>query len=404
MKDETIHTLPPREAADRVKRLQAWMREDSVDAVFIFQNADLYYFSGTIQRGLLAIPCSGDPAYLVNKSMARAERESAWMHLVVLPRMDDIPKILGAEGFGPFARIGLETDVLPTDYYLRMVRLFPETEFSDASHAIRTIRMIKSPYEIEQIKRASQMLESAWRRLPGWIHPGATELEILALMEQYLRLQGHQGILRTRGFNSEIGYGAFSIGDNACFPTSFPGSTGFRGLYPAISNTGSNRSLEPGEPLLVDIAGGYQGYLADAARTFSLGPLPEDMRRAHTMLMDLNSEIELMLKPGTECRRICEYAFEIIGDSPYISGFMGVGDNFMKYVGHGIGLELDEWPVLAPKSDAILAPGMVLAVEPKIFFPRRGGVGMENMYRITDTGFEKLTPFDEDIVVVENPQ
>ncbi|MBN2317970.1 MAG: aminopeptidase P family protein [Acidobacteria bacterium] len=400
MKDETIHMLPPREAADRVRRLQAWMRKDSVDAVFIFQNADLYFFSGTIQRGLLVIPCSGDPVYLVNKSMTRAESESAWKRLVPLPRMDDIPKILEAEEYGPFARIGLEMDVLPADYYLRMLRLFPETEFLDASKAIRTIRMIKSPYETEQIRKASQMLDSAWQHLPDWIRPGATELEILAQMEQHLRLQGHQGILRTRGFNYEVGYGAFSVGDNACFPTSFPGSTGFKGLYPAISNTGSRRRLEPGEPLMVDIAGGYGGYLADAARTFSPGPLPPDMRQAHAMILDLNREIESMLKPGTECSRICNYAFEKIGESPYARGFMGVGDNYMKYIGHGIGLELDEWPVLAPKSDAVLASGMVLAIEPKIFFPGRGGVGIENMYRITDTGFEKLTPFDEDIIVV----
>ncbi len=404
MIDEWTHTLPESEAADRVRQLQTWMHSADMDAVFIFQNTDLYYFSGTIQRGLLVIPCSGDPVYLVNKSMTRAERESAWKHLVSLPRMDNIPKILEAEGFGPFVRVGLEMDVLPADYYLRMAGLFPDTEFLDASKTVRTNRMIKSPYEIERIRMASRMLDSAWRCLPGWIRPGATELEILAKMERHLRLQGHQGILRTRGFNYEIGYGAFSAGDNACFPTSFPGSTGFKCLYPAISNAGSHRRLESGEPLMVDIAGGYGGYLADAARTFSLGSLPEDMRQAHTVLMHLNSEIESMLKPGTESSRICNYAFETIGESPYAAGFMGVGDNFMKYIGHGIGLELDEWPVLAPRSEAVLASGMVLAIEPKIFFPGRGGVGVENMYRITDTGFEKLTPFSEDIIVVDNPR
>jgi Xaa-Pro dipeptidase len=404
MKDEKMHKLPEREAADRVRKLQEWMQNTSIDAAFLFQNTDLYYFSGTIQRGLLVVPCSGDPVYLVNKSMARAEQESVWKNLTALPRIDDIPKILEAEGFGPFVRIGLETDVLPADYYLRMMRLFPGTEFLDASKAIRTLRMIKSLYEIEQIGKATQMLDSAWQRLPDWIRPGATELEILARMEQHLRLQGHQGILRTRGFNYEIGYGAFSIGDNACFPTSFPGSTGFKGLYPAISNAGSRRRLETGEPLMVDISGGYGGYLADAARTFSLGPLPADMRQAHAVILDLNRELELMLKPGTECSRICNYAFEKIAGSPYAPGFMGVGDNYMKYVGHGIGLELDEWPVLAPKSDATLVPGMVLAIEPKIFFPGRGGVGIENIYRITDAGFEKMTLFNEDIIVVDNPQ
>jgi len=399
-----MDTLPESEAADRVRRLQAWMREASIDATFVFQNTDLYYFSGTIQRGLLAIPCSDDPVYLVNKSMARAERESAWKQIVSLPRMDDIPKILEAEGCGPFARIGLETDVLPADYYFRMAKLFPDTEFPDASNAIRSVRMIKSSYEIEQIRKASQMLDSAWRCLPEWIRAGATELEVLAQMEKHLRLLGHQGILRTRGFNYEVGYGAFSAGDNACFPTSFPGSTGFKGLYAAISNTGSRRRLEAGEPLLVDIAGGYGGYLADAARTFSLGPLPPDMRQAHALLLELNREIESMLMPGAKCSRICDYAFEKTGESPFASGFMGAGDNYMQYLGHGIGLELDEWPVLSPKSDACLESGMVLAIEPKIFFPDRGGVGIENMYRITDTGFEKLTPFNEDIIVVDNPQ
>jgi methionine aminopeptidase len=128
-------------------------------------------------------------------------------------------------------------------------------------------------------------------------------------VEQFLRLEGHQGIQRTRGFNYEVGYGAFSAGANACVPTSFPGSTGFMGLYPAISNTGSERRLAPGETLLVDICGGYGGYLADAARTYALGDLPSDMCKAHAWVLELNNEIESMLKPGMECSRICDYAF-----------------------------------------------------------------------------------------------
>jgi Xaa-Pro aminopeptidase len=260
--------------------------------------------------------------------------------------------------------------------------------------------MTKSPYEADQIRKAAQMLLKAWEQLPAWIRPGATELEVLAEMERFLRLQGHQGIQRTRGFNYEIGYGAFSAGANACYPTSFPGSTGFIGLYPAISNTGSERRLAPGEPLLVDISGGYGGYLADAARTFAIGTLAADMRDAHALVLELNGEIESMLKPGTECRQICEYAFSRIEGTSYASAFMGVGDNHLRYIGHGVGLELDELPVLAPGSDVKLEPGMTIAIEPKIFFPERGGVGIENMYLITGQGFEKLTPFKEEIILV----
>jgi Xaa-Pro dipeptidase len=390
--------LPFSEAENRMRRLQRWMQDSAVDAVFILQNADLYYFSGTIQNGLLCLPSSGDPVYLANKSLARAREESAWKRVFPLPKLEDAPGILGASGINPLKRVGIEMDVLPAAHYFRIAKSFPRVEFLDASGAIRAIRMIKSPYEADQIRNAAQMIMRAWQQLPSWIRPGATELEVLAQMEQYLRLQGHQGIQRTRGFNYEIGYGAFSAGPDACFPTSFPGSTGFKGLYPAISNTGSERRLTPGEPLLVDISGAYGGYLADAARTYAIGSLDPDMRDAHAMVLELNLEIETMLRPGMECCKICDHAFAKLSGSPYAATFMGAGDNHLRYIGHGVGLELDELPVLASKSDAVLEAGMILAIEPKIFFPERGGVGIENMYRITDTGFEKLTPYREDII------
>jgi Xaa-Pro aminopeptidase len=290
-------------------------------------------------------------------------------------------------------------DVLPAANYFRIAEAFPEVDFEDASSTIRSIRMIKSSYEVDQIRKASQMILRAWEMLPGWIRPGATELEVLAKMEHFLRLLGHQGIQRTRGFNYEIGYGAFSAGANACFPTCFPGSTGFKGLYPAISNTGSLHRLNPEEPLLVDIAGGYGGYLADAARTFAIKRLPSDMLDAHAWILELNHEIESMLKPGMECSLICNHAFDKAEDLGTPASFMGIGDNRLRYIGHGVGLELDEWPVLSSKSNVSLEPGMVLAIEPKIFFPDRGGVGIENMYLITEAGFEKLTQYQEEIII-----
>jgi Xaa-Pro aminopeptidase len=378
--------------------MQQWMKKLSVDAVFILQNADLYYFSGTIQSGLLCIPGEGNPVYLVRKSLTRAKQECPWDRVIPLSRMEDVPGILAANGVKSLKRIGLEMDVLPAANYLRITKLFSGADFVDASAGIRAIRMIKSPYEIVQIKNAAQMLLHTWEKLPGWIRPGLTELEILAQAEQFLRLQGHQGIQRTRGFNYEVGYGAFSAGANACAPTSFPGSTGFIGLYPAISNTGSERRLAAGEPLLVDICGGYGGYLADAARTYVIGSLPSDMRDAHSWVLDLNREIESMLKPGADCGEICDHAFEKADSSPYADTFMGAGDNRMRYLGHGVGLELDELPVLTSGTGARLEAGMILAIEPKIFFPDRGGVGIENMYRITDAGFEKLTVFCEEII------
>jgi Xaa-Pro dipeptidase len=394
-----MNLLPFSEAENRVRKMQQWMQKSSIDAVFIFQNTDLYFFSGTTQSGLLCLPCVGDPIYLVTKSAVRANWESAWKSIVALPKLEKAPEILESEGIGGLRKVGLEMDVIPANNYFRITRSFPDVEFLDASPVIREIRMIKSPYEVNQIREAAKMILQAWQQLPSWIRPGATELEVLAQMEQYLRLQGHQGMLRTRGFNYEIGYGAFSAGANACFPTSFPGSTGFKGLYPAVSNAGSEHRLAPGEPLIVDIAGAHGGYIADATRTFAVGSLPSDLQKAHTWILELNYEIESMLVPGTQCRKISDHAFAKADDSPFADTFMGFGDNHLRFIGHGVGLELDELPVLAPKSSHQLKAGMVLAIEPKVFFPDRGGVGIENMYLITETGFEKLTPYREDIII-----
>ncbi len=151
---------------------------------------------------------------------------------------------------------------------------------------------------------------------------------------------------------------------------------------------------------MVDIAGGYGGYIADKTRVFSIGELARDMREAQEFVLQLNGRIESMLKPGAVCSDIYAQALEIVKDSPYAATFMGAGDNQVRFIGHGVGLELDELPLIAPKYDVPLESGMTIAIEPKVFFPDRGGIGVENTYLITGTSFEKLTPFREDIISV----
>lgn len=398
-----MNLLPKSEATARVEQLQRWLRDTSVDAAFIFQNVDLFYFAGTVQSGMLCLPAQGEPLYLVQKSASRARMESPWQRLVPFPGFKKLPEWLANEGIAGLSKVGLEIDVLPTGYYLRLRELFPHVEFVDASEAIRRIRMIKSTYEVDQIRQAAGMLRRAFERLPQWIRPGVTELELSAHLEGFLRTQGHQGIVRMRGFNNQIGYGTLSSGASASYPTPFPGPVGFVGLYPAVPVGGGEHTLSPGETLMADIVGGYGGYLADKTRTFALGKIPRDMELAHRLVLDLNGEIETMLRPGTISSQIYRYAIERIKETPYASGFMGAGDSQVRFVGHGVGLELDELPVLAGGFDIPLEPGMTIAVEPKIFFPERGGVGIENTYLVTDSGFEKLTAFPEEVISVPLP-
>jgi Xaa-Pro dipeptidase len=395
-----MNLLTRAEVETRLRRFQSWMAKSSVDAVFVMQNADLYYFAGTVQVGVLCLPACGEPLYLVQKSLERARLESPWERLLPSPGMKQIPDLLSTEGLGNCRTIGLELDVLPASYYLRFQDLFPHTRFVDASDAIRKTRMIKSPYEVEQTRKAAALLAQGFDALRGWIRTGVTELEVSSRLEGFLRLQGHQGITRMRGFNSEIAYGPIASGPSSSHPTCFNGPVGFVGLYPAVPNGSGKRRLAAGDTVVADIVGGVEGYLADKTRTYALGEPVPDLRRAHQFTLDLLGEIEGMLRPGVVCSQIYQYALTRAEDSPYAQNFMGAGGNRVRFVGHGLGLELDEPPVLAANFDIPLEAGMTIAIEPKMFFPQRGGVGIENTYLITASGFEKLTKFPEDLIVV----
>jgi Xaa-Pro dipeptidase len=385
-----MELLPKHEAEYRVGQLQGWMKQAAVDAVFVYQNADLFYFSGTVQAGMFCIPATGEPLFLVQKSLSRARVESPWSRLVAMPNPKKAPDILAGGGL-KLDRVGLELDVLPANHYFRLQRLYSGVEFVDASDAIRNVRMIKSEYEVAQIRRAALMLDAAFRRIPEWMTPGITEIDIAARLEGFLRSQGHQGLTRMRGFNSELAYGTVSSGASASYPTCFAGPVGFVGLYPAVPNGAGTNRLKAGETMMVDYVGGFGGYIADETRTFGMGAVPEDVVQAHTFTIGLMAEIESMLRPGTICSEIYAAAMARIEESPYAAGFMGVGDSRVRFIGHGVGLELDELPVLAAGFDIPLQQGMTIAIEPKIFFPDRGGAGIENTYLITASGFENLT-------------
>jgi Xaa-Pro aminopeptidase len=395
---ERIDLLPRAEADARLGRLQRWMQQAEVDAALVLQNADLFYFAGTVQVGVLCLPAAGEPLYLVQKSLARARIESPWERLVPLRRLEQAPDLIAAEGFGHPGRIGLELDVLPAATYLKLQALFPSSTFVDASDAIRRTRMLKSPYEVAEMRRAARMLARTFEQVPAWLVPGITELELHARVESFLRRQGHQGITRMRGLNHEVGFGTISSGASACYPTPFPGPVGFVGLYPAVPNGGSRRAVESGSPVMFDIVGGAGGYIADQTRVFAAGRVDPELAAAHRFAVELLGELEGMLRPGRPGAELYPHALERVRESPYAATFMGIGEDRVRFVGHGVGLELDELPVVSGRLELPLEAGMTIALEPKIFFPGRGGVGIENTYLVTETGFENLTPFPSEIL------
>ena len=148
---------------------------------------------------------------------------------------------------------------------------------------------------------------------------------------------------------------------------------------------------------MVDMAGNYTAYMTDMTRVFSVGRLPELAYRAHQTAFLIESEIENIARPGTPCAELYEIAAKITEKQGLGAYFMGTKQQ-AKFVGHGIGIQINELPVLTPRSKDRLEPNMVFALEPKYVIPGVGAVGIENSFLVTETGLEKITQFTEDII------
>jgi Xaa-Pro aminopeptidase len=150
----------------------------------------------------------------------------------------------------------------------------------------------------------------------------------------------------------------------------------------------------------VDYVFAYRGYISDHARIFSIGPLPENLAQAHAAMIALQGRIMAMARPGTPSGAVYDFALEQAHAAGYGRHFMGAGEERIRFVGHGVGLELDEFPFLNTGQNLPLKEGMVIALEPKLIFPGKGAVGIENTHLVTSEGMERLGHFPDEVTLV----
>ena len=396
-----METIPSKEIDERIKKLQLKLREKEIEAAIIAQNVDLFYFTGTCQKGYLIVPAQGEPLFLVNKSLKRAQEESPLANIRFLQSFRNLPAAL-QENMPHPKKIGLELDVLPAHLYLRFQKIFPQAQIVDISMAIRKLRMLKSPYEIEIFRQGAAIDRQMLDAVPRFLREGKREVEFAAEIECFLRSLGHQGAVRMRQFNQETFYGHVMSGENLTYPTFFDGPTGGPGLSPAYPQGPGWKKIHKGEMVLVDYLTVYQGYCVDSTRFFFLGDnVPELLQKAHQVTLLIQDEIIKTAKPGVYCSEIYRLARQLAADSGFKDYFMGHSEDQAPFVGHGVGLELDELPFIADRQDYPLQEGMVFALEPKMIIPGLGAAGVENTLLVTDRGLEKITIYPEDIILVE---
>lgn len=396
---------PREEIGQRIARFQELLQQHDIQGALISQNVDLFYFSGTIQRSYLFIPAQGKPLLAVQRDFERALRESPLEQILPLKNHRQLGQILAEFSYSLRERIGLEMDVLPARLYLELQRDFPEADFMDVSELIKRVRMIKSDYEISQIRKACEILNQIMREAQRSIRPGMTEIEVDGLLRGLARRLGHQGRLRMRGYNQEMFFAHVFCGQTATIPSSLEAPLGGLGTTPAIAQGASFNRVAENEPIIIDLGVGINGYVTDITRTFVIGKLPRKLQEAYSFARGVKDFMEGWVRPGQRCSGLYWEIMRLVRQRGYQDHFLGYKGHQVSFVGHGIGLEIDEYPLIAPNFHMEFEENMVFAFEPKLVFPGIGAVGVEDDYRVTKTGVERLSTYDDDLLtIVSDPE
>ena len=396
-----MRITPATELINRTQSLQARMQAEGLDAVIMMQNADLFYFTGSIQQGILYVPASGETLYLVRKDYTRARMECGLKEVHPLKSPKDLPGILGDFGYPKPKRVGMELDVLPVALFQRMHKILAECAVIDATPLIRTVRAVKSKYEIEIMKDAALMVDKVYKRAKEVIRVGMTDLELAAELEFTARKQGHQGISRMRGFNSELFYGHIFSGADSAAPAYLDAPLGGIGVNPSIGQGASYKRIERNEPITVDFAGAFDGYLVDQTRILCIGGLPDELLKAYDDMVAIQARLKEIARPGVIWGDIYDECYAMACDMGYKDHFMGSSGAQVSFIGHGIGVEIDEFPFIARGfKEQALEEFMTFAFEPKAVFPGLGAVGIENTFWVAPDGLKHLTFSDESLAVL----
>lgn len=377
------------------------LTNNGIDSILIRANANMIYLTGTVVSGYAYLHKELElPVFFIERpSQAIDELPGNCRYSVRKPEL--IPDILKEKGFAITERTALEQEELSFSEYCRLSKLSETGKVSpvSANGIMLRARMVKTPFEIEVMRESALIHCKIYEDVPRLYREGMTELELQIELERAMRLRGSIGTFRCYGPRMEIFMGNIISGDNAQSPAPYDFAMGGVGT-PAMPMGATNRIIRPNSSVMVDLAGNYSVYNTDITRSYSVGTLPDRAYHAHEVARSICRFFEHHAKHGSSVADIYLHAQEKVAEEQLESVFMGT-EFQAKFVGHGMGIQINEQPVLTGKSKDTFQSGMTIAVEPKFVLPGIGPVGMENTYLITDNGVELLTPVEESIVPLD---
>src|SRR4030042_459276 len=391
--------VPDAEINNRIKKIQNLLREKNINGLFIVQRGDLFYFSGTSQNGVLYIPAEGKPLLMIIKYMPRAMKESSIENIIGIKSIKDIPGKI-ADFYGGYPKLlGFEFDVLPVRDFHLYKNLFPGYEYVDASHLILQTRMIKSEWEIIQMEKAAELAEKTFEYMRFTICPGISEMEFAGMFETFARRLGHGGFLRSRYYQAAAYPWHILSGKSGGVVGFLDAPASGTGTSAAFPCGAGGKPLFPNEPIMIDLGTVLNGYHMDETRMFAIGSMPHKALKACEASIEIHNEVLANVKPGITVSELYHTAVSKADSLGYSSQFLGPEGYKVVFVGHGIGLELVENPIIAKDKESRLEPGMTFSLEPKMVFENEFSAGIESVFLVTETGCRLISKVPVEIFI-----
>jgi Xaa-Pro aminopeptidase len=405
---EAIARVPEEELKRRQDSVRRHLQAVAPEAggILVFSRLNIYYLTGTYGQGVLWLPLSGEPVLLIRKGVNRARLEAGIKHILPFKSYSELPGLCADAG-SPFTpTLAAVMAGLTWQLGTMLAAKLKDYAIVPGDHAVALAKMVKSEFELDILRRCGEKHHRCLHDiLPTMIRPGMTERDIAHKAWEAFFSQGHMGILRMQAHDEEAFLGHVSAGDSGNYPSGFNGPLGLRGEHPASALMGNvNKIWEPGEPLMLDIGFQLEGYHTDKTQAYFAGAeasIPDDVRLAHDFCIELQDWLCATAKPGVTPEELYLHCLDEAERRGYAEGFMGLDENQVPFVGHGIGLTIDEFPPIAKGFTQPLEQGMVLALEPKQGIRGVSMVGVENTFEITADGCRCISGDEYDMVPVE---
>lgn len=375
----------------RIQRIQKVMQAMHIDACVLSSEVNVFYCTGLVYNGYFYLPSEGEAINFVKRPKVDLPNTiSIYKPEMILEKLEE-------RGIKSPKTALIEKDVLSFNSISRLQSALRIEQTEDASYLLRRLRSEKTEFEVEQVRACARQHEAVYKLIPSLYKKGMTDIELQIEIERQMRLHGSIGIFRSYGESMDIHMGSLLTGSNAEVASPFDFALGGAGTSASLPLGASGLPLKEGQTIMVDMAGNYSPWMTDMTRVFSIGKTTELAYRAHQVSIDIQNKIIETSKIGTSCADIYNLALEMVKENKLEPYFMGTNLQ-AKFIGHGVGLEINEPPVLTPRSKEILTKNTIFALEPKFVIPNVGAVGIENTFLVTENGLEKITQLEEKII------